>query len=326
MEHALYAPGGFYRRGEAPAAHFRTSVHASPLYAAALLRLARETGSTTVVDVGAGRGKLLGQLHAADPSLRLVGVDVATRPPELGTAIAWMASVPDLPGRTLVVANELLDNVPVDVVQVDAAGVARLVEVEVSTGRERLGGQPTVRDAAWLAEWWPLGEAPAGARAEVGWPRDERWSQLVSALQSEGGGAAVAVDYTHPRASRPLAGTLSAYRAGRLVEPVPDGSCDLTAHVALDSCAAAGLAAGADHTLQLTQQAALTALGVRARRPAAEAASEDPAGYLRALAGAGEAAELLDAGELGAFGWLVQTVRTPLPASLGKERELTPES
>ena len=40
-DEALYGAGGFFRR-EAPAAHFRTSVHASPLFARALVRLVRE--------------------------------------------------------------------------------------------------------------------------------------------------------------------------------------------------------------------------------------------------------------------------------------------
>ncbi|CAM5525142.1 hypothetical protein STANM309S_01788 [Streptomyces tanashiensis] len=53
---------GFYLRPEGPAGHFRTSVHASPLFAAAVARLlgevAEELGTDEVdlVDVGAGRG------------------------------------------------------------------------------------------------------------------------------------------------------------------------------------------------------------------------------------------------------------------------------
>ncbi len=57
MENALYGPGGFYVRpgGPGPAGHFRTSVHASGLYAAAVARLLEQvdarlgtrTGSTS---------------------------------------------------------------------------------------------------------------------------------------------------------------------------------------------------------------------------------------------------------------------------------------
>ncbi|MER7036018.1 hypothetical protein ABT334_34275, partial [Streptomyces albidoflavus] len=71
---ALYGDEGFYRRPEGPAGHFRTSVHASGLFASAIARLlvrtARELGSGTVdlVDVGAGRGELLTGVLAALPA------------------------------------------------------------------------------------------------------------------------------------------------------------------------------------------------------------------------------------------------------------------
>ncbi|MET8530074.1 hypothetical protein ABZV06_30495, partial [Micromonospora sp. NPDC005172] len=66
MSQALYGPDGFFVTGAGPADHFRTSVHASPAFAAALLRLVAEVDSALghpprldVVDVGAGRGELL---------------------------------------------------------------------------------------------------------------------------------------------------------------------------------------------------------------------------------------------------------------------------
>lgn len=86
---------------------------------------------------------------------------------------------------------------------------------------------------------------------------------------------------------------------------MPDGSCDLTSHVALDACAAAGAGAGAPPEL-LSQREALHRLGVSGGRPPLALASADPAGYVRALASAGEAAELTARGGLGDFGWLMQ--------------------
>ncbi len=66
---ALYAPDGFYARGERPAAHFRTSVHASPRYAEAILALLSHTDAALghperldLVDIGAGEGELLSQI------------------------------------------------------------------------------------------------------------------------------------------------------------------------------------------------------------------------------------------------------------------------
>ena len=126
----------------------------------------------------------------------------------------------------------------------------------------------------------------------------------------------MAVDYGHEAGGRPAAGTLTGYRDGRQVPPVPDGSCDLTAHVALDACAAAGSAAGATATALVRQADALRALGVDATRPTTANAREDPLGYLRSLAAAGSAAELLDRAGLGGFGWLVQGVGVALPERL----------
>ena len=72
MHAALYGPSGFYARGEPLARHFRTSVHVSPSYAAAIWELLRQVdaglghpGRIDLVDVGAGRGELLEQVLAA---------------------------------------------------------------------------------------------------------------------------------------------------------------------------------------------------------------------------------------------------------------------
>lgn len=310
-ERALYGEGGFFRRTTGPGAHFRTSVHASPLFARAVLTLARAADLDTVVDVGAGHGELLVALHDLDPSLRLVAVEVADRPAGLPPAVEWARAVPR--GTTaLLMANEWLDNVPVDVVERTEDGV-RLVLVDEGTGEESLGEEPSAADRAWLDRWWPLGEGDEGDRAEVGRPRDEAWAAAVSSLER---GVAVAVDYAHSLGDRPPAGTLTGYRDGRQVLPVPDGSCDVTSHVALDACAQAGRAAGATATLLTTQRQALLALGVDGGLPPRALASADPPAYLAALSRAGAAAELTDPAGLGGFGWLVQTVGMPLPGEL----------
>ncbi|GAA0675264.1 SAM-dependent methyltransferase [Kitasatospora atroaurantiaca] len=317
MEEALYgADGGFYRRSEGPAGHFRTSVHASPGYARAVARLLGDVDEAlgrpaelALVDMGAGRGELLtGVLHAAGPELagrlRPYAVEIAERPAGLPEAVVWTDRMPQGVSG-LLFANEWLDNVPLDVAEVDDHGVLRYVEV-APDGEERLGDALDAEDAAWSARWWPADEP--GARVELGSPRDAAWAAAVGGLER---GLAVAVDYAHVRESRPLFGTLTGFRQGREVRPVPDGSCDVTAHVALDAAAAPAL-----HSLWTTQREALRALGVSGARPPLALASTDPAGYLRALGGAGESAELTDPAGLGGFGWLVQTVRMPVPQSL----------
>src|SRR5215468_8735883 len=280
MQAALYGPGGFYARGEPPARHFRTSVHVSPRYAAAIWELLRQVdaglghpGRIDLVDIGAGRGELLEQVLAAaaepgatagagagiaaDPEAAAAGpglagriaacaVELAPRPAGLDPRIGWQPTPPA--GITgLVIASEWLDNIPLDVVELTAAGPA-LVLVDPATGAERAGCPPGPADLAWL----------------------------------------------------------------------PDGSRDITAHVALDACATAGTAAGASESVLITQRAALRGLGLHARRPSLALAATDPERYARALGQASVDEELVDPEGLGGFGWLVQAVGTGLPAPLAR--------
>ncbi|WP_329034778.1 SAM-dependent methyltransferase [Streptomyces sp. NBC_01725] len=325
MESALYGPEGFYRRPEGPAGHFRTSVHASPLFASAVARLlvataeALDTDEIALVDVGAGRGELLTGVLAAVPDGLAVtpyAVERAARPPGLDARVEW-TDRPPAGVRGLLFANEWLDNVPVDVAETGPDGTVRYVLVGPD-GTERPGAPVDGADADWLARWWPTAEP--GARAEIGRTRDEAWAAAVATLDR---GLAVAVDYAHVRGDRPLFGTLTGFRDGREVRPVPDGSCDITAHVALDACKAAVAAddtdarggagaRGGSAAFVLSQREALHRLGVSGARPPLSLAATDPASYVGALATAGQAAELTARGGLGDFGWLMTPVGTAL--------------
>jgi SAM-dependent MidA family methyltransferase len=305
---ALYDDGGFYRRTDGPAGHFRTSVHASRGFAEALLTLARSAGLNTIADIGSGRGELLRTLHDLDPSVHLIGVEIASRPADLPAPFEWLDQLPAALDA-LLVGNEWLDNVPVDLAR-RAGDDVRLVVVDPSSGVERVGPCVSGRDAEWLDMWWPL---PDGGCAEIGHPRDDAWS---AAIRSLGRGIAVAADYEHRRDSRPVEGSLTGYAAGRQVPPVPDGSCDITSHVALDACAAAGLTAGAGWSVHTTQRQALRALGGPRPLPAYDLAARDPADYLAWLSRASHDAELTRRGGLGDFGWLVQGRGVPCPEQL----------
>ena len=289
---ALYGPSGFYRR-ESPADHFRTSPQASPLFAGAVVELARRRRLSRVVDLGAGSGRLLADIAAAAPRLELTGVDLRPRPAELPPSIRWCAELPEVDSG-LLLANEVLDNIACDVVQLDARDTCRVVEVDPATAQERLGAPASPDVLAWLARWWPLEHA--GQRAEVGLARDLWWAGACARL---GGGTCVAIDFGHLAGSRPDGGTLASYRGGRQTAVAFDGDHDVTASVAFDSLAAAvGGEVG-------RQRDVLRDLGVSGERPALSRADRDPAGYLLALADAGEAAELTAADGLGSHLWLI---------------------
>lgn len=293
-QEALYGPGGFFVTHR-PGEHFRTSVTASPLFAEAVARMARDEGLTTVVDMGAGGGELLTHLHAIAPDLRLMGVDLGPRPDDLTDVIAWDHELPDrIEG--LLLANEWLDNIPCDVVEMDEAGTVRHVLIDPATGEERLGDPA---ESVWLDVWWPMSEP--GERAEIGQPRDDAWADAVARVT----GLAVAVDYGHQRSDRPPFGSLASYRDGRDVDVRPDGTRDVTAHVAID--AVVDRVAGCLER----QRDALGRLGVDGTSPPIQLATDEPQRYLQELARASEATELRARGGLGDFWWVVTDTRVP---------------
>ncbi len=314
--HALYGPDGFYRSGW-PREHFATATQRGQDVARILVRLARRTGSDTVVDMGAGAGELLTAVHSQAPDLRLVAVELRPRPAGLPAAVGWLSELPrHVDG--LLVGHELLDTVPCPVVRADPSGEPRVLHVDPSTGREAPGGLVAGADADWLARWWPLGP---GARAEVGRAREAGWAEAVARL---GTGVAVAVDYGHVRRQRPPAGSLRAYAAGRRVPLGWDGGCDVTADVALDA-----LTARVGGTLH-RQRDLLRALPVvplddppgdppatppgdppgewRKHGGTRRAEQRDSATRLRAMTRAGEAAEVSASGGLGELRWVLTPV------------------
>lgn len=332
MEQSLYGDGGFYHRPEGgPGRHFRTSTSASVHFARAIARLLAQVDEALgrpevieFVEVAAARGALLTAVAAVVPEeapvlvsrLRLAGVELAARPDAVPADIAWYPSLDDrAPVHGLLLANEWLDNVALDVVTETESG-PRVLLVD-QAGVELAGPAPAPDDLAWLAAWW--GRREVGDRAEIGLPRDVAWAGAVARVHR---GLAVAIDYGHLRADRDAGvysgGSLTGYRDGRQVAPVPDGSCDITAHVALDSVAAAGSAAaqqaaGSGPAKVTDQRTALRALGIAGGRPDRSLASSDPRGYLQALQSAGQQGELTAPGGLGDFGWVLQPVGVPLP-------------
>lgn len=305
-QEALYGPGGFYRRPEGPAGHFETATHGpvGRALARTLLGLAREIGAEAVIDLGAGRGELLTALRSVGFDGPLAGVDVVDRPAGLPAGTGWVvapggvrlaepADVADALGtdlgRALVVAHEWLDVVPCTVAQVDDDGVLREVEVDAAGG-EQLGAAVTGDSLGWARRWWPTTEP--GARVEIGLTRDDAWAAMLDAWRPL---RAVAIDYGHTAGARPPSGTLAGYRDGEVVLPSPDGTADVTAHVAVDSLRHDEIVSGAQ---------AVRRWGPSPTLPDHALSRTDPAGYLAALADASAVRTLL--GEpYGRFAWVL---------------------
>ena len=307
-DQALYGKSGFYRRVEGPAGHFSTATQGIPqigeMLARSLLKLMDQEGLDTFVDMGCGRGELLEHVHRLSPQSHCIGVDIVDRP-RLSEPISWIQSpgggqLPDdLDGLsdTLVFANEWLDVVPCSIAEMDEDGELREVLVKVPSGDERLGEIVSGTDREWCQWFWPIDRLEPGDRLEIGETRDTAWDDLLGRLVS---GLAVAVDYGHTIDSRPPPGSLTGFRQGRQVLPIPDGSCDLTAHVAMDSLT---------HDELLDQRTALRQLGTSGQTPPHDLARSDPMAYLRGLSTASAAAALTAKGGFGDFIWAFSHAR-----------------
>jgi SAM-dependent MidA family methyltransferase len=237
MDAALYAPDGFYESGGSAGRRgdFLTSPEVGPLFGAVIGRALDtwwdELGRPdpyVVVDAGAGPGTLARSIRAAvprcDSALRLVLVErsAAQRVHHpLGDE-----SRPDLPDRAdVILANELLDNLPFDIVEHDG-GQWREVLVDCRDGHfVEVAGRAV--DLPFAGTRLPL---PSAAAAWIDDAR-RRCQRLV------------AFDYTTtattigPRWLRCYRGHASG------LDPLEDpGSRDITADVLLDVLPAPGRA------------------------------------------------------------------------------------
>lgn len=246
MAEALYGPAGFYtsvgragRRGD-----FITSPEVGPLFGAVVARFLdgewERVGRPepfTFVDAGAGPGTLARSVLAAGPAcsaaLRYVAVDVST---EQRTThpddVESRATLPDGPFDGVVLANELLDNLPFRLAVFDD-GWREAYVVQLDDGRfvETLSAPfDPVPDV--------LPERPAlGARAPL---HDAARSWVDDARSRLRSGSVVAIDYMTPStaqlAAEPWRNWLRTYRGHQrgghyLADP---GNQDITSQVALD--------------------------------------------------------------------------------------------
>ncbi|MFT7599133.1 MAG: SAM-dependent MidA family methyltransferase [Acidimicrobiales bacterium] len=235
VEQCLYASGtGFYSSGVGRAGRrtgdFITSPEVGPLFGAVLANAIDQWWDDLgrpdpfpVVDVGSGPGTLLRALEFASPrcavAWELRSVDLAP-----GTTAQHSSELGQLDGA-VVIANELLDNLPFRVVERTAEGWS---EVYVEAGAEVL----LPLDIA------PFGtetiELEAGQRA----PLLEQAQRWVESVRSAGAAHLLAFDYgastTAELASR--GGWLRTYRQHERGDDPYDqpGERDITTDIAID--------------------------------------------------------------------------------------------
>jgi SAM-dependent MidA family methyltransferase len=236
-ESAHYGPNGFYRANPNPVDHFRTAVMDSPDTSSKIFDIAYERyqqlgspSAFTVMDCGAGTDDLLRDLrelceHHQLPwtlqSLNFTDTDIREITP--------------LGGAGVVIAHELLDDIPMDIAECNDDLQLMTVHVD-SNGVETLG---EVFESEWVDTWWPA--TVPGARREIGSTRDAAWAQLLRVFDT---GCAIMVDYCTTQVDRMRgvfdAGTLTGYYAGRITRPIPNGTMNITAHVCIESLAQVG--------------------------------------------------------------------------------------
>ena len=310
MADALYGPTGFYtsggragRRGD-----FITSPEVGPLFGAVVARFLDaewrrigEPDEFVVVDAGAGPGTLARGVLAASPdcapALRYVAVDVsAAQREQHPEGVASTSALPPGPFDGVILANELLDNLPFRLAVYDD-GWREAFVIDGPDGRpterlsERFDPPPAVLPrTASLGARVPLQDAAAE------WVADAR-----ERLRS---GSVVVFDYavasTAGLAARPWRDWLRTYRGHErgghyLSEP---GTQDITADVAIDQLPEPDAVRSQAQWLQLHGVDELVDAG---RRYWSEHAARPDLVALRMRSRVAEAEALLDPAGLGGF-------------------------
>ena len=297
MERALYDPEhGFYESGQAGRreGHFITSPEVGPLFGAVLARMLDrrwdeldQPDPFTVIDAGAGPGTLGRTVAKAEPgctpALRWINVERSAEGRAAHTAGESQADMPDGPVTGVIVANELLDNLPLRLFDPNGNEVGDRrpnPETRLTPRQERAG--------VWL-------------------------SQALSILDQ---GTVVVIDYmstTEEMTARPWPEWLRTYRGHeRGDDPwTAPGTQDITCEVALDQ-----LAASCPPTRVTDQATWLRAHGIDELVAEGTAAWRAGAaqGDLAAVAGRSRAIEaeaLLDPAGLGGFTVAEWDVPTP---------------
>jgi NADH dehydrogenase [ubiquinone] 1 alpha subcomplex assembly factor 7 len=314
MDAALYGPGGFYEKPPVgPGGDFVTSPHIHPVFAELLATGLRQLwelldrpDQLRLAEVGAGDGTLATQLveHLDDLPLDYTAVERSTGAREALAAVSGVRPASELPDAPrLVLANELLDNLPFRRVRMGPGGPLE-VRVGLADGRVVEVLSPPEDDDAARAAAEGLSDGdetviPEGALAFV--------DTLAAALSH---GYALLIDYGGE--GGPGGGT-HGYRDHRVVGDPLDrpGTADLTAGVDFAAVTARARERGLQAFPSVTQQRALAALGFEAwargelERQHQLLDDRDGLQAARVWGARSRATLLVDPAALGRFRWLL---------------------
>jgi len=289
MELALYAPGlGYYSAGSrklGAEGDFVTAPEISPLFSRCLARqvcqVLQMTGGGVVLEVGAGSGVMAADMLAELERLESlperylileVSADLRQRQqmtleqkvPGLVERVSWLERLPERPIQGVVVANELLDALPVHCFQVGERGAQELLVASDGQGFHWVKGEFGSDRLAERVGAVARG-LPPGYRSEISLAVGEWVSSMAQVL---GRGVILLIDYGFPRHEyyhpQRADGTLMCHYRHR-THPDPlilPGLQDITAHVDFTTVAEAALEAGLELYGYTTQAHFLLANGL----------------------------------------------------------------
>lgn len=259
MREALYGPDGFFASMElrsVKGGDFLTSPEVSPLFGETIgafvrAEMERIGDPFLLIEVAGGSGSLLRSLLSVQPvEARAVEESPAARaalaeilgPDRVHSSLDTLPS----PFRGVVVANELIDNLPMAIGQLTSAGWRERWVGADGAGLVFVDAPVRPEVGAWLDEW-------AGPVEEGGWVEVqlEAGAWVSSVLSMMDAGSLVLFDYGDTMenlAPRRRDGTLRTYRAHHLgPHPLDEpGATDITADVNFTALSAAAERAGAD--------------------------------------------------------------------------------
>lgn len=301
MALALYAPGlGYYSAGSIKlgrAGDFTTAPELSPLFAACLARQCAEILERTggvILEFGAGSGVLalgiLNELAASgnlpdeylilEPSadLRQRQHDLLHSLPGIGRRVRWLDRLPPEPLHGVILANEVLDALPVHRIRLHAGSVHELGVRWRSLGFEwtRLPAGPDVEESA-RSVMGELGALPDGYTTEFN-SGLRAWIAAAAGVLQEG--AVLLLDYGYPRREyyhrdRSEGTLICHYRHRAHADPfLYPGLQDISASVDFTLVAEGATAAGLEVGGFTTQAHFLIGCGVHELPQLAEGADE----------------------------------------------------